>query len=385
MTYIQSPRTSAARLHRLPPMNAANADVESILSYINRIAISHQVETRCLNEQLVQPEVNASCAHQETSNPYKAKRTFSFKKLLFDPKYFNAIQKLTCRNDLETLTLIHWRPAVSFYKRVRTYRAWCPECHRDSINNGEAPYDKLTWTLPDVRYCNTHMRLLRENCPSCSFQIPVFYAPTDLSFCPFCGSSLLDKKIEMKVLNPLQQSYEEWKTLNVEQLIMIMPVLTEVDFCRASDAFVDSIPLFFNGNPREMDRELGLLYGRGKKLSEKISKPFLQELLQLSRFCSIPSIVDIFTNGLQNAAPRQFYPYRTEDIEQTKVVVTYKSSTTPPFKRPEDIVASESPSAKQPLTEDESAVIANLEVALEKLDCCTTQVKENLMAIGLQI
>src|SRR5260370_39680462 len=119
---------SRSRLYHLEPIGIGTPFVESLTSYVVRLAHAHCVEPR----KLVIHEIL----------PYLTKLGWSGSKnqrLLaingigsLASQWVQAVEELTLRRNLRFLTMLTWSTVIDFHAVVHNTRAWCPSCYADA-------------------------------------------------------------------------------------------------------------------------------------------------------------------------------------------------------------------------------------------------------------
>ena len=71
------------------------------------------------------------------------------------------------------------------------WRRWCPNCFDEDLDTDLGPYDRLLWSIEDLKVCEKHKTLLQSSCLSCGrSKIPVLTGNDISGFCPCCQSWL---------------------------------------------------------------------------------------------------------------------------------------------------------------------------------------------------
>lgn len=97
-----------------------------------------------------------------------------------------ALGKLTCRSDLQSLTMFTWADVLSSRGLLRRSRAWCPSCYEEDAE----PYEHLLWCFEPVQVCPYHDRRLQSRCPHCGQGLPVISWRSVPGFCSSCSGWL---------------------------------------------------------------------------------------------------------------------------------------------------------------------------------------------------
>lgn len=123
------------------------------------------------------------------------------------------------RFDANLLTLKPMAGLTDFNSRglQRHYLAWCPECWREDLAVGRAPYLRLYWAMHLAKICCIHNCKLSEYCPCCgdvNHQFPKF--PRQW-ICDKCGEELFNQNSEF--ITESNQSEDFWASHAIYQLI----------------------------------------------------------------------------------------------------------------------------------------------------------------------
>jgi hypothetical protein len=170
-----------SRLFSLEPVGIGTTDVESLTSYIARLAEAHCVSPR----QLLCKEILGKHTTHYSSSP------------LFSGEHINGIgglaevattslEHLTMQHDLHVMTMLTWRNVLSQQQLIKPNKAWCATCYQERANADNPVYDSLIWTLRSVSICRKHQEQLSHLCPHCNRHLPLlsrFYRPGHCSKC----------------------------------------------------------------------------------------------------------------------------------------------------------------------------------------------------------
>lgn len=180
---LSNPRSE---LHALQPLAQGTSEVESLLSYFCRLALSHSVSTLALSRmiaQRLQHDVSPSFDwHQrQLAGIREAAMTWSA-----------ALSALTSVQRLDRLTFLPWREVISQNGLSIVSRGqFCPMCLADDLAQGKEPYFRLVWESAQVSVCAHHGCQLTTLCPHCGKDnirhAAAYVVP---GWCTHCGNSL---------------------------------------------------------------------------------------------------------------------------------------------------------------------------------------------------
>lgn len=161
--------------------------VESLTSYIRRLAFAHVVSPstllralvlRPLREERGQRDLllEPTRATESVNGASQAARALA-----------SALVRLTGVAEIQGTTLVGLDDAIEFRGAFRKVRAWCPVCLQDSARE---VYDRLLWSFSAAKFCVEHRVALVDRCGLCGRgHRPLDYQATP-SACPHCGALL---------------------------------------------------------------------------------------------------------------------------------------------------------------------------------------------------
>jgi hypothetical protein len=156
--------------------------VESLTSYIMRLAEAHTVSARALILREIFPNLST-----RPNNPnFSGLHSLNGMGTCFE-QWVNILGKLTARSDLRALTLLPWQSRLTSGGILRRRRAWCPRCFQDWQRHAMPIYECLAWVLMPVTVCPIHDILLEQHCPHCQRPMLVLSAHAHPGFCAHCN------------------------------------------------------------------------------------------------------------------------------------------------------------------------------------------------------
>lgn len=183
------PRVILIELFSLEPIGIGTAAVESLTSYLTRLAEAHCVTVGTLIGKVVAKELGKeylleSSKHGGSRFYEQGPGLNGLGKQATDLS--SALYNLTgC--DVSSLTVQSWRDIIPATALLRKYKAWCPICLDDWKNNHNPIYEPLIWNFKLINVCGNHGALLNTHCPLCGSEIPVLSRKTRNGYCSFCG------------------------------------------------------------------------------------------------------------------------------------------------------------------------------------------------------
>ena len=155
-----------SRLYALEPLGMGTSNVESLTSYVTRLAEAHGVSLRTLVIQELLPLLK----RDYLSNPFgntlssfwkEAARALNGTGTLAQ-EWAQTLERLTLRTNLRFLTLLPWATVLTQQRLLRCTRAWCPDCFMEWQATGIPIYEPLLWNVNAVSVCPRHRRALLE-------------------------------------------------------------------------------------------------------------------------------------------------------------------------------------------------------------------------------
>lgn len=185
--------SSRSILYNLEPVGLGTPYVESLTSYISRLALKHNVTVSSLVKMLFAQTTDKHYLKSNLSNGVfgdTAKYINGNSRLSLE--YVNVLEQLTLRNDLLQLTMNSWTDI--FTKNVvGEYRKWCPCCFNEWERENKDIYEPLLWYISDVNKCDVHGVELQEFCPNCNKKLLHINSHFNVGHCQYCFTNLGDK------------------------------------------------------------------------------------------------------------------------------------------------------------------------------------------------
>ncbi|TCJ13922.1 TetR family transcriptional regulator [Parasulfuritortus cantonensis] len=178
---------SRSFLHAQEAIGVGTPEVESLLSYFCRLAVSHAVSTADL-ARLVVKHID----HDIRQDFEWQQRNLSG--ISESARNWAAwLAAATGVERLDLLTLTNWSsflPAKGLSPR-RSH--WCPHCLAEDRKAGNQPYFRLSWEIGPVEACHRHKVQLVDTCPHCGRRHVRHDAGIVLpGWCTQCGGFLGD-------------------------------------------------------------------------------------------------------------------------------------------------------------------------------------------------
>ncbi len=189
-----------SRLYSLEPIGIGTPEVESLSSYLNRLAQAHCVTVTTLIIHELRPRLGLPAppkAHPASTPPRGGGRGLSQHLARqinglgrIAAMWVDGLEALTGRRDLRFLTLLTWRAVLPtrhlFAPRIR----WCPACFEDQRTTGHPRSMPLVWTLNPVTCCVRHRQPFQSHCPVCHQPLVAFSGRSRPGYCSRYGAWL---------------------------------------------------------------------------------------------------------------------------------------------------------------------------------------------------
>jgi hypothetical protein len=229
------PIPTRSRLYQLAPVGVGTPGVESLSSYIARLAEAHGVHTRTLVMRELLPLLGRAHLSKPVDSSlssfwWQGTRALNGTRALARD-WVQVLERLTLRDDLRFLTWLSWAEVLTPSGRPRATRAWCPACYAQWQSAGPGVYEPLLWTLQVVEVCPIHHRRLQQRCPhaDCRQRQPWLAPHTRLGYCVRCerwlGLSADSEPPESESFTADEWQWQVWVVEAVGELLAAAPRL----------------------------------------------------------------------------------------------------------------------------------------------------------------
>jgi AraC-like DNA-binding protein len=179
-------------LYHVTPMGLGSARVESLTSYLTRLAAAHDISVGVLLTREILPKVREEFRRHDYQAAHKIESTFVYDARTLNgvgqrsQDWISVLEQLTGVRGLQYLTMGTWRRVISGAGLLRPNRAWCPLCLDDSRSSNQPVSEQLIWALNEVSACPTHGCLLVDRCHHCRRDQHVISAKVKPGHCCRC-------------------------------------------------------------------------------------------------------------------------------------------------------------------------------------------------------
>lgn len=182
-----------SQLFQLAPRGLQTPFVESLSSYMCRLAHEHHVYPGTLIHRIIAPLIAKPYLVTGRSSSISGFLRFAAPingNGIMAQDWVRAITALTLRHDLRHLTLLAWSEALSERGLLKKTRQWCPACYAAWKAEREPLYEPLLWMIEGVNACPEHRCTLETLCPRCQQGSPWLAWQGRPGYCALCGAWL---------------------------------------------------------------------------------------------------------------------------------------------------------------------------------------------------
>ena len=178
-----------SRLNHVLPIAVGTPFVESLTSYITRIAQSHLISVSILLTRELAPLLSKDYIQNGSKKGLSTllnrgaaiNSTGELAQLFAD-----SIEKLTLKQNLSALTLLSFRNCLSSKELLHKTKVWCPDCYEEWRSVEKTIYEPLLWSFKNVDVCAHHHCFLQTVCFNCDRSIPWLHSKSRIGYCPYC-------------------------------------------------------------------------------------------------------------------------------------------------------------------------------------------------------
>ena len=207
---------TSSRLYSIAPLYIGNSGVESLTSYISRLALAHCVYPGILMERLVKQLIDKQYSSANIHKIYKSTGVLNGTGIMGE-NLVNVLEKLSLQENLSSLTLANFSEIFPTQKLLHKHKLWCPKCYEDWRSQKQEIYEPLLWKIRAVNVCSTHNLPLQEYCPHCLQKNYHLAWKTRPGYCSKCDLWLGDLLTDEK--DPILD-WNLWVNQNIEELLI---------------------------------------------------------------------------------------------------------------------------------------------------------------------
>lgn len=305
-------------LYNIEPCGLNSPYIESLSSYIGRLANLHYVTTGILVSKVFTPFLNTTylvnTAKKGGDGFFKSSSGINGTgKMAKD--FINTLEHLTSRTDLSDTTLIKLNELIPVRGMYRNKKAWCPDCFNDMFQIGQV-YEPLIWGFSFYKVCLTHKKPLRDYCPNCGSYLNFLSRKSVPGYCSKCLIWLGDNAI----IEDLDMEYDIKLSSFIKELLelSLSDQLLEYKRKDIASSLRRIVNIVFKNNISTAASYLGFSYATFKGWYSGINRPTVVALaeicfklnISLEVFLKLPDNVIGRVSDLDNYASKKDKPYR---------------------------------------------------------------------------
>lgn len=212
------PTLDVSRFYNIEPMGLGTLLVESLSSYVARLAAEHLVNASNLAVHEIGPHLTHVRLRSDSAVIGSHKSVSHMNgNSLSAVEWANALEQLTRRKDIRCLTLLPFANLFSDKDSLKHSRSWCPSCLNEWQVKELTLYEPLIWCIKAVKLCPQHHEPLVSNCPHCGSSSLVLAPRVLPGYCTHCegwlgyttSSPIATEEIE----------YPIWSALEIGELL----------------------------------------------------------------------------------------------------------------------------------------------------------------------
>jgi len=295
-------------LYSLPPIGVGSPLVESLTSYIARLAEAHVVTPGVLLTKELYPRASRARSNGQPRTPPGPNYDFLYDARLLNGRgkcaegWVPVVEALTGQPNLHLLTMLTWKELLSAHGLLRSSRAWCPCCFEEWRRSERAIYDPLLWAIKPVSMCPVHRRSLLETCPHCKRETRALTARSRVGCCARCRQWLGDDGGRMEAAGQ-ELLHQIWVAENVGTLLAWAPSSVHLPGAAALRANLRAaIDDLAEGNESALARTIGMDVTDSKSWITRHGTPRLDSLLQVCWRLGVP-LLRFLTERLEAGDP----------------------------------------------------------------------------------
>ncbi len=332
---------ASSELYYLEPVGIGTPMVESLTSYISRLAHAHSVLLRTLITDEILPNLNRTHLYQKGQPVYDQLTTFWKRSAMLNgtcstaSNWVHTIEQLTQRNDLRFLTMLIFANVLSWRELVRPTQAWCPLCYEEWRKRGQVIYQPLIWQLSVIDNCPQHQAPLYLQClyKDCGRPLPPLAPRFQPGYCTHCdrwlGYSLESE--DRQIVNRAEQERQAWLEQAVGDLLAAAPDLTFIPSMQVISTIIAAhVYEAMEGNLSEFARRVRFHRRTVWEWIQGLQVPKLDALLHISSYFGTTPVYLLTGNvqeiaqikkdisGKISATERLCRPHRRFDTEELR-------------------------------------------------------------------
>ncbi len=307
---LQIPVRSA--LYALEPRGVGTPFVESLTSYLTRLAEAHGVFPGILVNKVIAPQGQSISPHRGRQTLFMTDGRKSHLLNAIGVRASRLVQilgALTTRADLHFLTLLPWSQVMYVRGLLRATKAWCPACYEVWRTNGQVVYDPLIWGFQDVSTCSLHQLRLSLRCPyqDCLQALPPLAWRSRAGYCSKCGRWLGISLVAEQTANVYPEEDWTWHHWVNSMIGDLLAAAWNVSSVPSRTRVAEALTLCIQQPPRKSISEFAHELGVTRATAQHwFSHQKLPQMDMLLRICSVLgiSLCEFLLSDLTTLCPR---------------------------------------------------------------------------------
>lgn len=204
-------KVASTALYPLEPRAIGTRHVESLSSYVLRLADAHAIRLGDLVGRVLavggREQIRLRRYGQGMDNSSDSAA-----------RWVSALAAATGITNIQCLTFIDFRHLLPRSELLRPNEAWCSRCWMEARQSGHAVYTPLLWRVRLVRSCDIHHCRLQELCPQCGSGFPPLLSDARPGLCPYCCCRL-DEPDGSTTQTTSTDDADKWLAVQTAELI----------------------------------------------------------------------------------------------------------------------------------------------------------------------
>lgn len=209
-----------SRLYSLEPQGLGGAWVESLTSYIARLAAAHSLRVSTLVREIIAPFARGGLSTISTGYDLLRKGASAVNGSgQISWHTIRIIEMLTGRSGLGELTFQFTRGWLAMQPLMSKKQKWCAWCLQKARESGQTVYYPLLWHLESVALCREHSVALESSCPKCSRSHTPLAGNLVIGYCPRCFTWLGSGSRTLPIQVGQSVEREKWAAIQAASLL----------------------------------------------------------------------------------------------------------------------------------------------------------------------
>ncbi|MGE7304274.1 TniQ family protein [Priestia megaterium] len=283
--------------------------VESLTSYVGRLALEHNVSVKSLIKDIMKSCLDNNLSGK--SSYYNYNLNLNGNNDIVE-KFVEALTQKVFNNRLKYHTIIPFKKVINHKGIFKQSEHWCKECYKEMKSRNESFHEPLIWHFSEVKICPKHQtRLVKApHCKNCKNEQKIFKRHCSI-YCSKCYKNLsLDGVNKDLIMSEEELGWQNWLIKNIGELLEVASSSKQESLAinRLPIIIDESLKKIFNNNERFFAEYLDIHSFSFLKLNNEISRVNFKTLLKLS-YCTSIDLVEIFYSPVidyNNKQPRKF-------------------------------------------------------------------------------